>query len=244
MKRWNRRLHRWIGLISCVFMLIVSGTALALNHREFWLHWDLEPEQQLHFSLQQAQTWAIDPQDAQHLLAADSHYLYESRDQGQSWEEIPLYVPAEHVVGIVFSPKTPDLLWVALRDIGVFQSDDGGFVWDEIASLPFDPVAGEKIKSLAASAESLVVNSELGIHAYHLAKQDWHSQTLAYKQQKLSWQETIWKLHTGQFFGSWGLYLYDSVALCLIFLSLSGLWMAWRPRRKPKPLKPSEASSN
>lgn len=241
MKRLNRRLHRWVGVFSCLFMLLVSVTALALNHRELWLQWDLEAGQQNQFSLQQAQTWSVDPQDAQHLLAADAHYLYESLDQGQNWQEIPLYVPAEHVVGIAFSPLKPDLLWVALRDIGIYQSDDGGIVWEELASLPFDPVAGEKIKSLHASADSLIVNSELGIHAYHLADKNWHSQTLAHKQQKLSLQESVWKLHTGQFLGAWGIYLYDGVALCLIFLSFSGLWMAWRPRRKTKPVQAERA---
>ena len=139
-------------------------------------------------------------------------------------------MPAEHVNQIVFSPHQPDLLWVSLRDVGIFVSDDGGYVWEELADLPFDPVAGERVQTMRAGAESqLWVETALGIYRYESSWQTVVARTSA--QQRLSLQAWIWRLHTGQF-SKWGVLLYDASALALIFLSLSGLVLFRRPRRK------------
>lgn len=238
MKRLLRRWHKWVGIVSCVFMLLVSGTALALNHRGVWL----KPAGiATNFVLQDAISWAADPFVTGHLLASDSHHLWRSRNGGQSWEEVQLYVPAEQVSGIAFDPAVRDRLWVALRNAGVFVSEDGGEIWEELATLPFSPVAGEAIISLVAGPQELQVRSSQGLYTYAAAAQTWRQQRLSGASSRLSTQDLIWQLHTGQFFGSWGVYLYDLVALSLIALSLSGLALGLR--RKPRLTRKSSVAS-
>ncbi|MGV3525139.1 MAG: PepSY domain-containing protein [Candidatus Sericytochromatia bacterium] len=233
MKRLLRRWHKWVGMVSCVFMLLVSGTALALNHRSLWLK---PAGSATGFALQDALSWAADPFVNGHLLASDNHHLWRSRNGGQNWEEVQLYVPAEQVSGIAFDPAMRDRVWVALRNAGVFVSEDGGEIWEELETLPFSPVAGEAIVSLVAGPQELQVRSSQGLYTYAAVSQTWRQQRLKGASHRLSAQDLIWQLHTGQVFGSWGVYLYDLVAFSLILLSLSGLALGLRrkPRLVPK----------
>ncbi len=237
LKRFSRRSHRWVGLICCAFLLIISLTALALNHRDLWLAWDLQGDVNTAFSLTQAVTWAVDPFTPQHIVASSDKQLFESFDNGKKWQEVKLFVPAEHVIGIAYSPVTPETLWVALKNIGVFYSEDNGIIWEEVTTLPPDPVAGETLEAIRVGANNqLYVKTGLGLYtssARHLSPEpDWQSQKVQAAAAKLDWQTLVWKLHTGQFFGSWGIYLYDGVALSTIFLSLTGLVLFRRQKKK------------
>lgn len=232
MKLWLRRLHKWIGVIACVFMLLVSTTALALNHRELWLRPGMGTAANTAFSLSQARAWAADPVQAHHLLAADAHHLYQSRDAGASWQEVKLYVPAENISALAFSPQGRH--WVALRDAGIFYSDDGE-IWEELSTLPFDPVAGEAIESLSAGKHHLYVRTSLGEYSCDAACESWTSRSVSAKNEQLGLQDWVWRLHTGRGFGWAGLLLYDLISLALILLSVSGIALAFWPRRKARP---------
>lgn len=237
MKRWLRKSHRWLGVVSCLFVMLVSLTALALNHRNLWLAWTLPganaPAVRSHFALHTAKAWAVDPFVPGHVVASSDKQLFESFDQGQHWQELKLFIPAEHVVSIAYSTVTPEKLWVALRDVGVFFSEDNGIIWEELSDLPFDPVAGERLQALRAGAEdTLYIQSLMGHYIYHSQKQQWQNFPRAQTQQKLDLQSWIWDLHTGKFLGAWGVYVYDALALSLIFLALSGLVLARRKKNR------------
>jgi hypothetical protein len=231
-----RKSHRWIGIIACVFLLVVSLTAIALNHRNLWLAWTLPSVAELkssadavRFQLSEARAWAVDPFLSGHLMASSEKQLFESFDQGKTWQEVKLFIPAEHVVSIAYSPKTPEKLWVALRDIGVFYSEDNGIIWEEVVDLPPDPVAGEPLKQVRVGhADDLYVQTTLGLYYLSSATRQWQSFVSTQAASRLDMQALIWELHTGKFFGPWGVYLYDAVSLALIFLSLSGLVLARR----------------
>lgn len=249
MRHRLRSWHKWVGLCASLFLLLVAVTAIALNHRSWWLPLTLKQSaSQQAFTLAQAEVWAADPFVAGHYLGADAHHLYESRDAGQHWQELKLYVPAEHVVGICFSARTQDLLWVALQDVGIYASDDGGYVWEELSDLPFDPVAGERIRALAGGAqETLFVQTSLAWYRYRAsdsatAKAGWQSLTSTEgRGQSLQLQDWIWRLHTGKFWGSAGVWLYDLLALAVIWLAISGIQLSLRGwGRKARRLASSE----
>ena len=234
-----RKGHRWIGIVACVFLLVVSLTAIALNHRNLWLAWTLPSAAELQASATEpvafhsadAKAWAADPFLAGHLMASSEKQLFESFDHGNSWQEVKLFIPAEHVISIAYSTLTPEKLWVALRDVGVFYSEDNGIVWEELIDLPPDPVAGENLKALQVGhSDDVYVHTALGLYYRPSATQKWQSFVSAQAESKLDVQALIWELHTGKFFGSWGVYLYDGVSVALIFLSLSGLMLARRKR--------------
>lgn len=226
--------------MACVFLLVVSLTAIALNHRNLWLAWTLpsaaelnHPSAPLQFQLSEAKAWAADPFLTGHLMASSEKQLFESFDQGKTWQEVKLFIPAEHVTSIVYSPQTPEKLWVALRDIGVFYSEDNGIIWEEMVDLPPDPVAGERLQHLRVGhADDLYVQTALGLYYLPSDTRQWQSFVSPQAESKLDIQALIWELHTGKFFGAWGVYLYDGVSLSLIFLSLSGLVLARRKHPK------------
>lgn len=236
-----RKGHRWIGVVACVFLLVVSFTAIALNHRNLWLAWTLPSALELKASTTEsvdfqsvgAKAWAADPFLTGHLMASSDKQLFESFDQGVSWQEVKLFIPAEHVISIAYSPITPEKLWVALQDVGVFYSEDNGIVWEELLDLPPDPVAGERLKDLRVGhRDDVYVQTSLGLYYLSSATQKWQSFVNAQADRKLDIQALVWELHTGKFFGVWGIYLYDGVSIALIFLSLSGLLLA--RRKQPK----------
>lgn len=237
LRSFIRKSHRWIGIVACVFLLVVSFTAIALNHRNLWLAWTLPSVSELKvsdnapvvFQSTEAKAWAVDPFLTGHLMASSDKQLFESFDHGKTWQEVKLFIPAEHVISIAYSATTPEKLWVALRDVGIFYSEDNGIVWEELIDLPPDPVAGESLSALrVGQADDLYVQTALGLYYLSAETQQWQSFVSAQAESKLDIQALIWELHTGKFFGTWGVYLYDGVSLALIFLSLSGLVLARR----------------
>ena len=233
-RRLAYTLHRWIGLVSCLFMLVVSLTALALNHADLWRPLFLKPAAHTQFEWSQARVVAGNPYQPGRWLAASEKALFQSPDNGQHWQELKLFVPAQHVSGLAFAPG--GLLWVALRDSGVYFSDDGGEIWEEL-SLPFNPVGGEAIEHLFGGAGPVLqIKTNLAWYQ-RSANGSWQKRPLGqgHGRQALDLHDWIWRLHTGRIFGDWGVLLYDGVALCLIALSLSGLWLTRRARRRPLP---------
>lgn len=242
-RRLTHGLHRWVGIVSCLFMLLVSGTALALNHSDLWKPFFLKPVSTAQFGLGQARNLAADPHKSGHLWATDTKALYTSPDNGQHWQEIKLYVPVEKAVGLALGPEKGQI-WVALREVGVFYSEDGGEIWEELTQLPFNPVSGEVIEKMWVGAgPQLHLQTEFAWYSVNfrgksptdpLQKFSWQRISLqeGQGQTRLEIQDLIWRLHTGRFAGPWGILLYDAVALSLIFLSLSGLWLSRRPKRK------------
>lgn len=233
-RRWLRNLHKWIGIVSCLFMLLVSSTAIALNHSDLWKPLFLHASEQNRFDLNQAKYLVADPHQASHLLASNDKALYQSHDGGSSWSELKLFVPAEKITGIAFHPTKSQYFWIALREVGIYWTDDGGELWEEMFDLPFNPVEGEYIDQLSvAQGPTLKVKTEMALYSYSPnAKWSKHSLVKGNSQQTLSMHDLIWQLHTGRFFGSWGVWLYDLISICLILLSISGLLLAKRPRKK------------
>lgn len=50
----------------------------------------------------------------------------------------------------------------------------------------------------------------------------------AFRQHLLSLERVIYDLHSGRFFGDWGVWFVDAIALALLLLLFSGLYIWWR----------------
>ena len=48
----------------------------------------------------------------------------------------------------------------------------------------------------------------------------------------ISWQRLMQDLHSGRWFGGWGVWMMDIAAVILLLLAVSGLWMWWGKRRR------------
>ncbi|MGA1197428.1 MAG: hypothetical protein ACO36I_13125, partial [Candidatus Latescibacterota bacterium] len=116
-----RKLHRYIGVGTLIFVVLLALSGFLLNHPSL-LGAPSEP----------TLSFAVDPLDPQHLYRGTRSGLYASDDGGQSWYEVPMLFAAERAVDITFAPDNPDHIYVALEDLGLIRSTDGGIVWEQI----------------------------------------------------------------------------------------------------------------
>lgn len=99
--------------------------------------------------------WSVDavlpdPDDPDHLLVGTSHMawgatLRETRDGGETWDEISLRPPGEEadhplnrVWQIARSPE-PDTIYAGVDEAALHVSRDGGRTWDEVEGLTRHP---------------------------------------------------------------------------------------------------------
>ncbi len=241
------RLHRWLGLVMGLLVLVAALTALGLNHRDL-LHRFTSPPPATRDPLRQAvRGFAVDPTRARSLLLGTDDGLYRSTDAGLHWEEAILAVPAEHVVAIAFDPAVPGRVYTALEAIGLYRSDDHGEIWEEVP-LPFQPAEGTHLRALAVAGDGgLVLSTTSGLLrlpgaiARTTVLADPASWLAVGPRQAAATEEHpglegwLYALHDGRVWGTWGVPVTDAVSLALVALVLSGYALvgvrAFRVRR-------------
>ena len=79
------------------------------------------------------QALAVDPRDG-HLLQATSEGLFQSLDDGKSWQ--PMMLPADiagkGVSQVAIHKDRPDTIYIAGEQIGIWRSRDAGKTWDKV----------------------------------------------------------------------------------------------------------------
>jgi ligand-binding sensor domain-containing protein len=214
-------LHRWLGLIAGLLILVAAGTAIGLNHQDWFRRAPMTTDGP--FSKYVLST-AVDPSDPQRILMGTNDGFFRSLDGGKSWEEIVLPVPAEQAGAIIFDSGTAGRVYVAFREIGLYRSDDHGDIWEEVA-LPFYPPEGIHLAGLALDAQGQVtLATTAGL--YRQRGSDWESVGSAPPAPKANAAiQLIYDLHDGRFWGSYGVPITDAVSGSLIVLVLSGYFL-------------------
>lgn len=230
-------LHRWLGLVAGLMILIAAGTAIGLNHQDVFKKPMTLAESGPYGKY--ALAVAVDPTDPDHLLLGTNDGLYRSEDGGASWDEAVLPVPAEQVNTLLFDPKQPEVVYAAFRSIGVYKSTDGGAVWEEVP-LPFYAPEGTEIAGIALGGSGeLVLATTAGV--YHQAGGDWRHVPrpgAPSAEQARGTVQLIYDLHDGRFWGTWGVPITDAVSAALIVLVLTGYvlffgrWLKVRAARR------------
>lgn len=232
----SRLIHKWTGLLSCIFIIVVSLSAIGLNHHDYIQ--SLYKKDSQDFSIQQIKKMAADPFNSKHLIASDEDKaLYATNNNGKSWTKLELFVPTQKVNNICFDPFQKDKVIVSLKEAGLYVSDDGGEIWDEI-KLPFFPNEGEYIENVSLAKDIIQVKSRFGLYTYNSLNEKWENQLTdkAQKQQILNTEEFIYNIHTGRIFGDYGVIIYDIISFGLIILSISGIYLSLRPKNKLRKL--------
>lgn len=121
-------------------------------------------------------TLAVDPQDADRVMAGTETALLASDDGGQSWQ--PLL--EQPVTAVAFTPGQPErlLAYSATPEGGLLASDDGGETWqplgfgleeDAVGHIAVDP-ADDQVIYLATFAQGLYHTSDGGDNWQQLAE--------------------------------------------------------------------------
>jgi len=234
MRRILLRLHRWVGLYACLFVLVLSLTGILLNHTEAFkldekpvrseliLNWyGLAPASAQQFSFS-----AGTVEQEQTLVKVNGKQVGECKETIRAvleWQQELFIVCTQKVFWLALNG---DLLEVIDKSYGLpvaIQSasveKEGLLLNTESGSYLFKPDSGEFLET---QSNTPVIVEE---------KSTSSSQVLAHS---IHWERLLLDLHSGRLLGGLGVWLFDLAALGLIFLALSGLWNWWQQNKRKK----------
>jgi uncharacterized iron-regulated membrane protein len=236
-----RRFHRWLGVVLALFILLLSLTGIALNHSDGW---DLD-------SNYISSNWLLDAYGvrAPAVSASFTHGDRRATLLGKRLylDEREIADDTESLTGIVV---LDDLILVATRDRALVLTVDGERVEQMDLSAVFPGAIGRigSAGSLAAvSSEGTVFLSDADISGFvpgtDIPDIAWAQSSAVpdalltalqghYRGRGLSIERVIADIHSGRIVTITGPYLMDAVAILLIILSITGVVMWLRPRKK------------
>ncbi len=239
-----RRLHRSIGAAAAVFVLFIVISGIAINHSN-----DLGLDQK-HVTQSSLLDWYG-------LGAPDKLLSFEAGERRLSFAGSQLYLddkPVATVSGGVGAVSSGELLIAAGSDELLLLDHDGNLVerlpWAgvdtaAIESIGLDANDGVLVKSGGRvwSADAELLSWQLSDEA--TANIGWATPAPApddlreaiarsYRGHGPSVEQVLLDLHSGRFFGTAGVIVYDLLALALGFLAFSGFVLWLRSRRNGK----------
>ncbi|WP_448567863.1 PepSY domain-containing protein [Thalassotalea ganghwensis] len=239
--RHLREWHRQLGIFAAFFLIFLSISGIALNHTQA-LNLD-----QKHITT----NWLLDL----YGIEAPSHVS--GFQQGQA-------VVIDQFVwlnGKLLGEQTEPVLsvakfqqyWLVLTPTNITIFDDQGLLIDKLDSSYGLP---EELTAMAIDEQTVIVNSSQGYYQSDRQLIDWQEvqalfepewieaialqpeqQQLAvsqYRSQMLTLERVILDAHSGRIFGDAGVYFMDFIAICMILLSLSGIyvWLRYRQNKR------------
>ena len=240
---WLRKCHRWVGAIAAVFVLLLAATGIALNHSADWrldrqyVNWD----------------WLL---DAYGITAPAPSASYADADHRAVLLGQRLYFDAREIA------RNIDRLTglVSLNAFVVLSSADGVFLvtaaGDLVEHIDLTSQLPASIDRLGLSGDRIIVSSGgtnfrsdaevnnfeawrdvLGAAVAWSAPSGAPMELLAkleeqYRGQGLTVERVLADLHSGRIVSTPGPLFMDFIAVCLVFLSATGILFWVRGSRR------------
>ena len=235
--------HRRIGLFALMLVIILAITGILLNHTEqlnldetyvdngFILNWyGIQPEDE--------------PVSYPITNAGQTHFI--SAWQNKLFFDNTFITGLEQTMHGVIGAE--QFIVVALTDEIILLSYEGELTERVSTSISFSDIQRLGLKYKRPVIETsdhlfymadehildwdITANEGVQWSTPHQLNESQYKQLLqAYRGKGLKLERIILDLHSGRLFGHYGIYLMDGAALALLWLSLSGLWV-WSRRRK------------
>lgn len=226
--------HRYAGLVAALFIIIIAVTGIMINHssrltlnstyvKSDWLlnfYGIKAPDKVQSYSLKN--NWLSQWKNQIYL---NTHFIHKER---------------QTILGAI---TYADIIIVALADALLVFTEDGELI-ERVAGSEGVPSGIEAIglsdknqlairasngvftgnKDLLfwqAAPSSIIVWSDVS----PLPKQLYATMLDKYRGRGLKLERVIFDLHSGRIVGSWGIFFTDVVAILMIFLSISGIWL-------------------
>lgn len=231
--------HRWIGLLSAAFVILLSLTGLALNHTE-----------ELALDSTHVQSPAL--LDWYGIRAPTGITAFSAGAVTVSAIGSRVYADSMQVANIeqplIGAVHISDLIILATTDKLLLLTDDGELV-EEMGAAAGIPAG---IQAIGVTSDGrLVISTANGYRTtdsellawQEIAQADAHwsgpvtpdpalvtALQTSYLGNGLPVERIMLDLHSGRILGPWGVYLMDGAAIVFLLLACSGIWL-WGKRR-------------
>lgn len=232
--------HRRAGLCAAVFVLILSITGLLLNQTS-----ELELDGRHVDSTLLLNWYGIEiPDNPIHYTTGET--VVSQLDRQLYFNGQALMHEQQTLVGI---SQTPSFIAVALTHELLLLTHRGELL-ERISNLPqgitqIDAIGVNRQRHivLQGNDQTLLAGPNLiewqttHDEAISWSKQGKATNTLnqqiisSHKNESLNYERILLDLHSGRFFGSWGVYFMDAAAIILILLAFSGFWR-WQQKSR------------
>ncbi|MCW8833277.1 MAG: PepSY domain-containing protein [Colwellia sp.] len=237
--RHLREWHRKLGIIAAFFLIFLSLSGIALNHTDMLSlahkpikntllldHYGISPPSDVRFYQQNAL------QVTNNLLWFNDKLLLEG---------------VSHIVAATFislSPNSPAKTILAVSDDNIYLFNQEGDLIDQLGEALGVP---QNIRAVSVDKHSIIVSTPSGYYQTNhdffewqdvnfIVEPTWIMPTqapektiahavLAYRSQFLTLERIVLDAHSGRILGLFGVLFMDAVAILLILLSLSGIYI-------------------
>lgn len=167
------------------------------------------------------------------LHAGTRSGLFSSTDEGNTWHQVS-QDDIRHIL------QTGKNTFLAVSTTAVWRHAGISGNWQRLAAFnkPLD------VRSISIQDGRVTVIAKEGL--FHLAGGKLHKEKLppASGSEPLDLQKLITDLHNGKLGGTLLITIIDLTALILIFLTVSGIWIWWVPRRKRRAAALTQPAAN
>jgi hypothetical protein len=225
LRKFLRKVHRWIGILASVWLLLLATTGFLLQHKDDWNLDEKYTNSSLFLSFYDIGEQFISFEHEQQSLAQLDHQIYLNKQA--------VYKAEQAIVGAIYQQPN----WIIATATQILWLDKQGHIiqtMDEMDGIPMP------IKKLGNTNERIFIqnsNQTISLDTFEPTKNtiNWsqvsNSQILKDQlitqssQNYLSYQQLIFDLHAGITSPS---LLNDIAALALIFLSISGIMIFFK----------------
>ncbi len=231
--------HRRFGLLLVLFIILLAVTGIMLNHTDGLQLNKTKINNALVLSL-----YEINPQQAAISYRTQKH-IFTQLDQQIYFDNKKLLNDKQQIRGVTNAGEI--IILVLSRDV-ILLSRDGELIdryplaqnteIEHVGMLENKAIIKMMDQSMWQADEDIINWQAIApiqmtwsphIQPGENLKQDLLKQ---YRGEGLPLERIILDIHSGRIFGKFGVYVMDGVAILMIFLSLSGLWMWWQRRLK------------
>ncbi len=232
-QKWHKRL----GLFAALFILLLAASGIALNHSE---------QLQLNRSYIQA-SWLL---DLYQIDPGDDPVGFHNRGMWVSqvgerlyFNELEIATDVGRLIGVI---STQDTHIIAFDGKLQLVANNGATI-ERIEGAEGVPAGMKRIGRDAHG--DIVIQAAHGYYHVNLDILKWKEHAYLdadwsvaasiphdlrqrllkqYRGRGLTLERVLLDLHSGRIFGAWGVYFFDLIAIILLALSGTGVWMWWQ----------------
>ena len=132
----TRNLHKWIGLISGVFFIILSLSGFILMHydslglNKVQISGKFLPDKYFKIASSRRKIQTIAGTPGGSIYVGTDHGLYRSRDDGNTWAELKQGLFHQNIRVLAIDPAASGVIYAGTPG-GIFKTEDGGDYWTD-----------------------------------------------------------------------------------------------------------------